>query len=611
MNPTWKSQVAFLLILFLFSCTCKQVEFTGSVYSNSGAPIVGAEVDINGKKSKTKANGVFKIQVDIDSVRFYNVSVKKFGFGLFSQVCKTAFHDKKIILTEGTIKKFSPDSAITIRDVNATNNQFQSVLLNLDTAKLFDLVPKVYDANGKLVDLGWPAGMNNLFDYVSQPPLPNPGMSVSIPANSVVTESGGTPTGRISIAVTTVDIFNPDGMPGDYSVLLSKDKEDRKQQVRLGSMDSYGAGSVELIDENNTKCKLKDGAMAEISIPVYPILTKMGTGQIPAKIPLLHFDEPSGRWIQDGEGTLNATQDFYTASVSHFSMINMDLVWTDPSCLKFRQIVGGTVSPGSFINPFKVSVIVPQTASTPFKEKLNLNKSESEDCYPYTVGANETRLHPIINLPELTNITIIFSDDTGTPVDIAIVNTGPKVAGNDSGTEAYASGGCPTPPAIIGNCDPNERDDCNTGQCTYSDPCWLSECKFFAFENTSDKMKVLAYKTATKIKVKWIYYKTEDDIDPDGNTTFEPLAYFKVTMKLAGGCGDSYSLGETQDTVCRLAGPAACSGITLQPGALYETEFTLPTTAGDYRILVFPFDDVDDNGGFTLQAGENCFTITI
>jgi hypothetical protein len=587
--------IIMVAALSLFSCG---EEFTGTVVNNFGTPVEGATVVINEIEMVTKKDGAFKLTVKKQTVDRYKVSVSKFGYGMFQRKFNTPFKERRIVLTQGTIASFEPNTDIEIRDSQAAESPLSSPLLQFDTTKLFKIVPKVYDQSGKLVNLGYPAETGNTLAYLRIPPVPSSGMQVSIPRGSIETVNNTDPVGKIDVSVSTVDLFNPDGMPGDYNVRL---KNENESEYRLGSMDSYGAGSVEMKDANGTKCKLKSGATAKISIPIYPMVHKFARGNVPEKIPLLYFLEDEGVWEVQGEATINSAGDAYEAEVSHFSVINMDLVWVDPSCLKFRQIVGGTKRAGTYLPKYNVTVTVPQNTATmtAFKEKINIPISdvdtESDGCYPRTDNSIFTRLHPIINMPQNTWVTVIFSKPDNTPVDIAIIQTPPQVT-NDSGSEAYA---CPmqSPPLA---CDQLGADTCGT--CMGFTQCWLSECTYFPFENTTDDLKIAAYwdPSISKVRVKWL--------------TNDPAAcYFRIKdVTSTGGCGDAGVGGgniicsqlTSASTAC--AGAFTCTANQVQP--LFQDVFSVTSTApgNTYTFKVFSFDSSDGS----TTAASACVSVS-
>ena len=152
------------------------------------------------------------------------------------------------------------------------------------------------------------------------------GVKVEIPANSLenpVTKKA--PAGPVQVAVSAVDLSGPTQMPGDYSALDSGGK--------LASMESYGAGSVE-IGSGTERFNLRSGATATVTIPV-DATQLTGTPSLPTTIPFLFYDEVNGIWKQDGTAQLSGSgaNAAYVATTSHFSTMNGDILKSGESCL--------------------------------------------------------------------------------------------------------------------------------------------------------------------------------------------------------------------------------------------------------------------------------------
>jgi hypothetical protein len=176
-------------------------------------------------------------------------------------------------------------------------------------------------------------------------PLPcQNGIKVEIPANALEsTTTKKPPTGPVQVAVSTVDLNAPGHMPGDFTAVLPGDK--------LGSMESFGAGSIE-VWSGTERYNLKDGASATVTIPV-DATQLTGKPSLPATIPLLYYDEAKGVWKQDGEASLSGTgsSSAYVATAKHFSTLNGDILKSGESCLAVE------IDPAaSFIYPLHVEV---------------------------------------------------------------------------------------------------------------------------------------------------------------------------------------------------------------------------------------------------------------
>ncbi len=141
----------------------------------------------------------------------------------------------------------------------------------------------------------------------------NGGASIDFSPNSIKLESGGTYTGNVNVYATWLDPTANDlaeRAPGDLRAFNAND-----EQVQLTT---YGMLGVELESDGGEALNLADGQTATIELPVPAELQ----GAAPATIPLWHFDESSGYWVEDGTATLQG--DKYVGTVTHFSFWNCD-----------------------------------------------------------------------------------------------------------------------------------------------------------------------------------------------------------------------------------------------------------------------------------------------
>lgn len=146
------------------------------------------------------------------------------------------------------------------------------------------------------------------------------GAKLELPAKAYVDQDGKPYVGDVHVAMTWI---NPESdqlsreMIGDFSG-ISTSGDDQ-------ALTTYGMLQVEL--HNNpyldTEVKLVAGFDAELQFPV-PISL---LAKAPQSIPLWSFNESIGKWIEEGEATLE--NGFYVGKVSHFSSWNVDIK-TDP-----------------------------------------------------------------------------------------------------------------------------------------------------------------------------------------------------------------------------------------------------------------------------------------
>lgn len=170
---------------------------------------------------------------------------------------------------------------------------------------------------------------------------------VTLPANGIKLENGGAYNGTVNVYATWIDPAGEDlflEMPGDLRGTNTSD-----QQVQLTS---YGMIGVELESIDGEALNLADGQTATIEMPVPNTLL----GNAPATIPLWHFDESNGIWIEEGEATLQG--DKYVGTVSHFSFWNCDV----PN--DFIDLTGSVINEGGGIQDVLVKITSSSNGST-------------------------------------------------------------------------------------------------------------------------------------------------------------------------------------------------------------------------------------------------------
>lgn len=83
------------------------------------------------------------------------------------------------------------------------------------------------------------------------------------------------------------------------------------------ALETYGMLAVELKSGSGEELQLAEGSTSQISMPL-----AANASNPPATIPLWHFDEVEGYWVEEGEATLQGNK--YVGDVSHFSFWNYD-----------------------------------------------------------------------------------------------------------------------------------------------------------------------------------------------------------------------------------------------------------------------------------------------
>jgi cytochrome c5 len=405
----------------------KGVTFSGVVAGTDQKLLDGAQVEVNTKTVKTDAHGRFAIYVPEADKYVFNIRRPEYGF--YSKIYDRSVAGGRWTLVRATVAAFPANAPI-----HFVNKRSELDCPGPDSARINwsegPALQRVWYQDGKgnnvspsqLTGQTGKAQLQAVRSEVSPAILARrpayslpvilpwqhkrrggcgPGISVSIPANSLQRPSGAAPTGQVEVTLSTVDLDTPEQMPGDDGV---------KRAGGIGWMQSYGAGSVGLRDTGSgDPLELKSGMLATIVIPV-DASQLMAGGPLKPTVPLLYYDEKNGIWQQQGVLILDATKKNYVASVKHLSSLNTDVLYNNPSCVRVQS---------SLPTPFDMEVIIPLGGGAAPKFK----KITITDAPPYV----------IYHLPNNTNITItaIAPGVGATPprsIGIFVVNTGPPQA---------------------------------------------------------------------------------------------------------------------------------------------------------------------------------------
>ncbi|MCB9284719.1 MAG: carboxypeptidase regulatory-like domain-containing protein [Lewinellaceae bacterium] len=234
----------------------------GLVVDESNNPVSEALVSLGNKTDLTDENGVFRISKAQVTENLAQVTVQKEGYFLGSRSFQPRYDNNPNI----RIKLLSKTKAGTIESTD-----------------------------GGVVSLG-------------------NAISVNFQSNSVVQSNGQPYSGKVDVAMQYIDPSASDlaqRMPGS---LLGFSEEEG-----LSSLATFGMVAVELTGDQGQVLQLASGKPATLEVSVPAALM----GKAPAVIPLWHFDETVGIWVEEGEAILENGR--YVGQVGHFSFWNCDV----------------------------------------------------------------------------------------------------------------------------------------------------------------------------------------------------------------------------------------------------------------------------------------------
>jgi hypothetical protein len=237
----------------------------GRVVDQDGIPVQGATITSGAATATTDVNGVFSFKNISLSSRFGYLKAAKSGY----------FTGSRSIATTGSESSF--------------------VIIQLVSRSETGNFPA--SSGGKI--------------------MVNPGDTVAFPANSLVNASTNAAyTGTVHVFATYLNPTNDNltkYMPGDLRGITTDGKE--------VALKTYGMMNVELQDDAGNKLQVASGQQATITMALPSALQ----GTAPATIPLWYFNDSTGRWIQQGTGTLQGNS--YIGNVSHFTWWNCDVFY--------------------------------------------------------------------------------------------------------------------------------------------------------------------------------------------------------------------------------------------------------------------------------------------
>ncbi len=147
--------------------------------------------------------------------------------------------------------------------------------------------------------------------------------SIAIAENAFVTPDGAVATGAVTVQFTPWDIQSDDlnAMPANG---VARDTEGN-----IVNLISAGMITATFIDENGQELQLASGQTADIQMDLPLSSINNQTLTIGTEIPMWHFDEAEGLWVEEGVGYVVASNTSPTglavqATVSHFSTWNWD-----------------------------------------------------------------------------------------------------------------------------------------------------------------------------------------------------------------------------------------------------------------------------------------------
>ncbi len=305
-------------------------KFFGRIVDESGNPVSGVEIKAGDKMASTDNKGIFIIENASVFEKMAYISASKSGYFLGSRS--------------------------VIPSTSATNNVRITLLA-------MNIVGTVNSGEEKTIALSSGAKIDFKGNYIDV--------------------NGNAYTGTVNIAFKHLPALaeaTADQMPG---MLYAQNKDEE-----AGILETYGMMAVELTSTSGAELQIDPDSKATIHMPV----DASQLSNAPATIPLWHFDEVAGYWIEEGEATLIGGE--YVGDVHHFSFWNCDRFGDD------AQINGlVTDQSGNPISGVIVTITTPNaytagytnsdgTFSTYIPANANITLEVKDDCWNSLVSSN-------------------------------------------------------------------------------------------------------------------------------------------------------------------------------------------------------------------------------
>lgn len=257
--------------------------------------------------------------------------------------------------------------------------------------------------------------------------------SVTLPVNGYVDAQGRSYSGSVNVSARYLDPLSAnfyDSFSGDMAALRADGSSTE--------LVSYGVLRVLLTGSQGQPLNLASGAQATLTYPA--------AGSTASEIPLWHFNEKQGIWVEEGKATLTGGQ--YVGTVTHFTDWNLDVPGARRAFIEGRVTCGeNTPLAGIVVDIGQVSVITDQDgmyrrrvpADVAFDVSVKGARNEGISAAPSTVGPiaeNQTFRKDIVVSPCPTLLQVQMIDCNDAPIGgflQVITPTGVKVASSTTG----------------------------------------------------------------------------------------------------------------------------------------------------------------------------------
>ncbi len=174
--------------------------------------------------------------------------------------------------------------------------------------------------------------------------------TVTLDKSAVVDLNGVPVTGDVQVRATPIPTRGAGviAAPGDFSATT--------QAGATAQLETYAMSDYQVVGEDGAELKIGAGKTADIEM-LLPADTTLEEGDV---LPAWHFDDVTGRWIEEGTGTVvkysaDPTRLAFKATVSHFSTWNCDKTMETTCISGTVKLCDGTPAPSADLSAQGVS----------------------------------------------------------------------------------------------------------------------------------------------------------------------------------------------------------------------------------------------------------------
>jgi hypothetical protein len=404
--------VPLIIVASAMLSSCQdEIPIAGKVKGSDGQVVTTGQIVVYcWDKDATKPK---KVVIDINEGQFSSVvpAGKKFivnvhapKYGLVSKVFYDGIPNRTYELQAATETSMTNSNGATVTAPPSCSGSL-SARADWDTDPMKS-IPIRLNSQGKIAGFGRKQELKDAYAYhASLQPCSSP-VQVQIPPNSF---NGGT---DLTVAMTQIDVFSPDGMPGDFGF---------NNNGKRGMMESLAAFSIRAYDSER-EYNLNGQTKVQAILPLK--FFSKDTLDFPKEIPLFYYNEETGEWNGTETANYDTSLKAFVVYLPHFSAINFDLDKVNPACVSFRDSPGLAAATDDIL--YSAELTVPST-TTITNPRVVTRDVRARDLNWEPTCTDKQGQFALTRLPPTTEVNVAFYDQstpTVKPLGVYVVRSG-------------------------------------------------------------------------------------------------------------------------------------------------------------------------------------------